>query len=422
MRLSLILVAAALSCARQAPPPLGQLVLHIDTDAPLPPGPGEPLLHAALFDTMRIEILADGRPIPGLSREFTVDEAMLRAQRASIGVLAEPGRRDLAARVRLFRYARQLDGQPEPRTSLDTTVLLPVVVADVVRHVAASLRTVDIGRAVGYPEPLETVAYANAPSAVGTWPLALRTPCAGTAREGEVCVPGGAYWFGGTHALASDDVLTLRAERLTVVTPFFIDATETIHGAFDALRAKDPTIPPSGGSEECQTAAELPVDCVPWEAARAACAARGMTLPTEAQWEWVASGLGAESEWPWGDEIPTCGDACFGGSAECSRRTFGRPALFPRDRVTPIAGGPSVYDLAGNVSEWMLDLAVPANLPPWSTLGVLRDPVGVGPAESHSERGARPLLHLVETRISIRRTNNDAGAVGVGFRCVRSAR
>jgi len=421
MRRALAIAACALSsCAKEAPAPEGQWLLEIDTDAPLPPAPGTAPTNVALFDTLRIDVLSGGRAVPGLSREFAVDEGLLRARRASIGIVGAPGRADLSARVRLFRYARQTGGEPQPRTSLETTVRLPPVPADRVDRVSITLRTDDIGRALGYPEPVEPEPARDAPSSVGTWKLAARVPCVGEPRAGEACVPGGAYWFGGRSNYLLDDSLNLVDERLAVVSPFFVDATETTLGALDQLIATNPSIPPHTPASACVTDPAASVDCVRWDTAQAACAARGMQLPTEAQWEWLASGVGNDWEWPWGDDVPSCGDACF-GSKECVlAREVGPPGSFPRDRVTATRDGPPVLDLAGNVSEWMLDGVVQAKDPPWSDRGVLIDPVGVG--EGHMIRGAAVDTPLVNTRASLRLEGTNSSWLHIGFRCVRSAR
>jgi formylglycine-generating enzyme required for sulfatase activity len=410
MRISLIALLL-LGCAREAPPPLGQIVLHVDTDAPLPPAPGEEARAPALFDSMRIDLADDAGTITGLSREFSLDAGSIAKGRASIGIVAAPGKRDLVARVRIFRYTRTDDGEPRTRTTLDTTVSLPPVVDGDVQHVGVTLHVEDVGRAVGYPEPIPATPWNATP--IGLWAPATTTGCHGDPRPGEVCIPGGAFWFGSAeNGRGGDfDALRLPFERIVTVRPFFMDATEVTNESLPAdLRSQILDLFDCPAS----TAAKGPVDCVAWETAREACARRGMELPTEAQWEWVASGLGADTEWPWGDAPPSCGDGAFGGG-ECGMGSPGEVGTHPLDRVDSPFGG-AVFDLAGNVSEWMRDVAVAADQPPWSGFGVLSEPLGQGVGD-HSIRGADTSSSLVQTQITVRR----AGRAGAGFRCVRAA-
>ena len=107
-------VTAASSCQREALPS-GQLIVFIDTDAPLlrvgsrAPSPLAPI---ALFDRVLIEVHAPGEPRPcsGCSREFEIDESMVVEGRASIGVLLPPGRPGYRARVRMFLASSAIGG------------------------------------------------------------------------------------------------------------------------------------------------------------------------------------------------------------------------------------------------------------------------------------------------------------------------
>jgi formylglycine-generating enzyme required for sulfatase activity len=85
---------------------------------------------------------------------------------------------------------------------------------------------------------------------------------------------------------------------------------------------------------------------------------REITLPTEAEWEYVARAAGGDGqlrEYPWGHEPPTPERAVF----------------YPSPSTAPVGGRPAggtplgVHDLVGNVSEWCLDVwkADPAGEP-----------------------------------------------------------
>ena len=97
-----------------------------------------------------------------------------------------------------------------------------------------------------------------------------------------------------------------------------------------------------------------PMTQVTHEAARRICQKRGGDLPTEAQWE--AAARGPERRlYPWGNEEPDCQHAVFDRRPNglCKQQPLGRPAdvgTSTQDRTPQ-----GVYDLGGNVFEWVLD-------------------------------------------------------------------
>lgn len=87
-----------------------------------------------------------------------------------------------------------------------------------------------------------------------------------------------------------------------------------------------------------------PVVNVTWREAMAYAVSVGGSLPTEVQWEFAARGS-ERREYPWGDSEPTC-DRVHYRSCDPRRpiEVMARPAgATPED----------IYDLAGNVSEWV---------------------------------------------------------------------
>lgn len=97
---------------------------------------------------------------------------------------------------------------------------------------------------------------------------------------------------------------------------------------------------------------------VSWEQARDYCAFRGGRLPTEAEWEYVASSRGTRRDRVWSDAELTalvadgCDDDARAGSVAVGACSTG---------VAPVMKSPAdetadgVFDLAGNAAEWVAD-------------------------------------------------------------------
>jgi len=105
-----------------------------------------------------------------------------------------------------------------------------------------------------------------------------------------------------------------------------------------------------------QTYTNYPVIGIAFEDAQTYCTWLGKRLPTEAEWEKAARGTQVKA-FPWGDEMPNCTLANYGGfdGISCSPELgyWGSPAEVGShpDGVSPYG----VHDMAGNVSEWVSD-------------------------------------------------------------------
>jgi formylglycine-generating enzyme required for sulfatase activity len=105
----------------------------------------------------------------------------------------------------------------------------------------------------------------------------------------------------------------------------------------------------------------LPMDCVTWYEAYAFCIWDGGFLPSEAEWEYAASGGNQQRTYPWGSTNPGTASqyAIYGcdfptGSSSCQ----GAQNIAPVGQTAMGAGLWGQLDMAGEFWEWTLDWRV----------------------------------------------------------------
>jgi formylglycine-generating enzyme required for sulfatase activity len=225
------------------------------------------------------------------------------------------------------------------------------------------------------------------------------TTCEGvTAPLGLICVPGGVTTLGAANINVCPPVgCPIEAPQHTVaVSRFFLDEREVTVKRFRewwkaghvAPKAGDVVYTAGDGTtvtwQESWTVTEptladatngatwtgdgattnetLPINFVDWPTALAFCVANSMRLPTEAEWETAASGrVGrlfpqaapeTRNEAPLPSMLP-CEHAISGASgADCG-------PLAPPTGSDKRFSADGVYDLAGSVAEWVLDVPPP---------------------------------------------------------------
>ncbi len=141
------------------------------------------------------------------------------------------------------------------------------------------------------------------------------------------------------------------------LSPYWIDSTEVTNSMYkrcvddDACNPPDQAYSPTRKSYYGNSAyADFPVIYVSWGDARSYCEWAGKELLTEAQWEFAARGIDGRI-YPWGNSAPSCDLANYIHDAD-------KPCVGDTTAVGSYESGKSpfgVYDMAGNVSEWVAD-------------------------------------------------------------------
>jgi formylglycine-generating enzyme required for sulfatase activity len=215
-----------------------------------------------------------------------------------------------------------------------------------------------------------------------------------------------------------------KPHRVVLTKPFCMDETEVTVRAMKACVDEGRCDPPKINEVRANYPKKLdhPANEASFPKARKFCEAQGKTLPTEAQWEWAATG-GDGRRWPWGAEFPTCEHADFtigplvspGGDSGCHGGGTSPVKAHPKgNKVWP---GGALYDLGGNVWEWCLDTYAP--YPEADQIDPLvNDPRVI----VHSIRGGgwnRSMLGIETAFRGAAIYSYEVG--GLGFRCVRNA-
>ena len=468
-----------LACGGQtAPqlPPTGQIKLYVTTDAPLPAAldePVDPNEPPALFDRLRIDVFAPGtsEACEGCSNDWELDRVRVREGEASIGIVPPPGVSGYVARARLYRGITLKANEPPPLSTIDVYAALPAVAREGITKATIVLRVKDLGHPVGsLSKPGEALEGEPDFSAIGTWPQAARVPCPGAPGPGEACVPGGAFWMGHPDLGFNEDGSDASETRLVVVSPFYVDLHEVTVAEYRAsglakLEAGSsvdpavgaPEVPPPADTEDALTPNDpqffcdysdaafsrknsnesLALNCVSWEAASAYCDSLGKALPSEAQFEYMASGLRSDL-FLWGQDAPQCDDSVWGNGGvgfyfnspgQCRPPdSLGGPKAPGNGRLDrlPLHGG-DVLDLMGNVNEWTRDYWNRTSEPCWAGGALLEDPVcGSASAVDGDLRTVKGFSWATQPKLAAIRYGAPPATpteqTQTGFRCARAAR
>ncbi|MEP7121080.1 MAG: SUMF1/EgtB/PvdO family nonheme iron enzyme [Byssovorax sp.] len=250
---------------------------------------------------------------------------------------------------------------------------------------------------------------------------------------GMIPVPGGTFAMGDLEGFPDERPVTQ-----STVSSFCLDATEVTVEAYAAC-AREGLCTPAHARPEWSTLKSIemkawsglcntdradrhdhPVNCVLWDQGARYCAARGLRLPTETEWEYAARGGAEARKFPWGAAAPNghlanlCGSECEPVIARI-RGAWG--ALYPDNdgwpATAPVGSFPEGdarwghHDLTGNVCEWVSGNYCPYDYPNCGEVG------------SPMCRGNHFLANNVKKARPARRNRDDARhrSPDVGFRC-----
>ncbi|MGB1253437.1 MAG: SUMF1/EgtB/PvdO family nonheme iron enzyme [Candidatus Promineifilaceae bacterium] len=178
------------------------------------------------------------------------------------------------------------------------------------------------------------------------------------------------YVAGGTYRMGNQDGETDEQPVHRVrLDPYFMDATEVTNGAYSLCVEAGACAPPLSPNATYHSAYygdpdydDYPVIFVDWEQSQQFCEWRGGRLPTEAEWEFAAgfkATIAQKLKFPWGDVMnepnanfcdTNCTDARRNVEFDDEHRDTAPVASYPEGR-SPLG----LYDMAGNVMEWVFD-------------------------------------------------------------------
>ena len=223
-------------------------------------------------------------------------------------------------------------------------------------------------------------------------------------------VPCGEFDMGSPEQGGDEDE---RPQHRVHVDAFYVDLYQITNGRYAAFLKNTRRAEPRGWKNVTLPAdSDLPVVGVTWQDAAAFCRWAGNRLLTEAEWEKAARGTDGR-KYPWGDDEPSPRHANYGkseddpeahllavGSLEAGKSPYG------------------VYDMAGNVWEWVADWYGET----YYRQSPDRNPKGPPKGTSKVARGGAWDRHVFNVRSANRSAFNPSNRFkDVGFRCARNA-
>ena len=188
---------------------------------------------------------------------------------------------------------------------------------------------------------------------------------------------------------------------------FYIDKYEVTNALYKKFMEATGHRTPRYWTNPSYNQPDQPVVGVSWDDAVAYARWTGKRLPTEAEWERAARGGLVGKRYPWGNDI-SHNDANFSGTSGID--IWNAPA--PVGKFPP--NGYGLYDMAGNVWEWVAD----RYLGNYYSIGPQKNPKGPDTGSWRVLRGGSWNYDTYFLRCAFRRSLEPTSTLSLnGFRC-----
>ena len=230
------------------------------------------------------------------------------------------------------------------------------------------------------------------------------------AEQDMTLIPRGEFTMG-SHEHADE------AAHQVVLDPYYIDKYEVSNARYKEFISAAGHPAPAYWDDPRLSKPNQPVVGVSWNDAAAFCKWESKRLPTEAEWERAAKGPEGDNHYPWGHKLDST-KANYG-------QNVGR--TMPVDSYPDGVNGFGVYNMAGNVFEWVSDWYDPK----YYKQSVALNPQGPEKGYNFANQGPVKVLRggswlAPETSLHTshrfwNQPENNSYGVGLGFRCAKSA-
>ncbi len=202
-----------------------------------------------------------------------------------------------------------------------------------------------------------------------------------------------------------------------VLDSYWIDKYETSNARYKEFMKATGHPAPAYWDDPRLNKTNQPVVGVSWTEANTFCKWEGKRLPTEAEWERAAKGPEGDNHYPWGHTL------------DPKKANYGQNVghTTPVDSYPEGISGYGVYNMAGNVFEWVNDWYEPS----YYKHSVALNPKGADQGYNYANQGPVKVLRggswlAPETSLHTshrfwNQPDNNSYGVGLGFRCAKSA-